>query len=392
MLSEALSSRLRTLAFCWIAVAGVAFVVVLFQHTAVGLTDGTGRPFGDDFINYWSSAYLSWHGRAAESYDWNAFHAFEKGVVGAALDFYHDSYPPVLPLLTAPLAFIPYVPALFVWLIVSWLCFYVALRAAAPHAVMLALATPAVFVNALGGQNGTWTAAILGGGLTLLDRRPLVAGALFGLLVVKPQLGILLPFALVAGGYWRAIAATAVTATALIAASYVLFGAETWTAYAQNLPVLRHLILEDGTGVWHRMLSVFVFARRLGVSVPVAYATQVVAALIAAAVVAAAWYRDLAPPAKYALLVLGTFLATPYLQDYDLVIGAFIVAWLVALDPGRIVPAPILIASGLILIAPLVAGALGKFTGYSCGPLFIAPAFAIAARAAWNEQSPVAPA
>ena len=64
-------------------------------------------------------------------------------MVGASLDAYHCSYPPVL-LLTTPLARMAHVPAL------------------------LALAAPAVFINAVGGQNSTWTAALFGGGLSLL--------------------------------------------------------------------------------------------------------------------------------------------------------------------------------------------------------------------------------
>src|ERR1019366_1904754 len=72
-------------------------------------SNGVGRPFGDDFINYWSGAFLALHGRAAEVYSFNGFHAFERGVAGAPIDFYHYSYPPVLLALTAPLAIIPYV-------------------------------------------------------------------------------------------------------------------------------------------------------------------------------------------------------------------------------------------------------------------------------------------
>ena len=383
-MSEALSNRLRVIAICWVAVAGAAFCFILYRHAQAGLTDGTGRPFGDDFINYWSGAYLAWHGRAGEIYNWNVFHAFEASTVGADLDFYHYSYPPVLLLLTAPLAFVPYVPALLIWTIAGWLCFYAALNAVRPGraTLLLALATPAVFINAIGGQNGTWTAALFGGGLTLLDRRPAAAGVLFGLLIYKPQLGILLPVALVASRHFRAVAAAAV----LVLASIFMFGIEPWAAYSHNLPVLRHLILEEGVGVWHRMLSVFVFARRLGLDVPASYAVQAIAALIAAGVVGLAWWRDVAAPARNALLVLGTMLATPYLQDYDLVIGAVVVAWLTLFSTAAEMPRPLLIAAGLILMAPFVAALLAKLTGLEYGPLFIAPAFIIAAPAALGKS------
>ena len=82
--------------------------------------------------------------------------------------------------------------------------------------------------------------------------------------------------------------------------------------------------------------------------------------------------------------MLGTWLATPYLQDYDLVIGAFVVLWLRELYPG--LPRPVLVSAGLILILPFVAAALANLTGFAFGPLFMAPAFVLAARAAFSPQ------
>jgi hypothetical protein len=40
--------------------------------------------------------------------------------------------------------------------------------------------------------------------LSLLERRPLLAGGLLGLLIYKLQLGLLIPVALLAGRHWRA--------------------------------------------------------------------------------------------------------------------------------------------------------------------------------------------
>jgi hypothetical protein len=86
---------------CYIAVAVVAYLVDLLRQTRDGLTDGMGRPFGDDFINFWAGPFLAWHQRSAEIYNFSAFHAFEQSVVGASLMGYHYSYPPTLLLLSA---------------------------------------------------------------------------------------------------------------------------------------------------------------------------------------------------------------------------------------------------------------------------------------------------
>jgi arabinofuranan 3-O-arabinosyltransferase len=360
---------------CWIIMAPVVYAIDLLQQTRDGLSDGVRRPFGDDFVNYWSGAFLASHGRTAEVYDFRAFHAFEASITGPHIDYYHYSYPPVLLLLTLPLAAVSYVPALGVWLATTWYGFYRSLLlTGGDDILLLSLATPALFVNALGGQNGALTAALLGGGLSLTDRRPLLAGVLFGLLAYKPHLGLMLPVALLAGRRWSALTAAAVMGVLLVSASIFAFGVDPWMDYIKHLAPIRTIILEDGTGVWHRMLSVFVFARRLGAGVEAAYALQAVSAVIAAACVIRSWLRDDPPHLRNAMVVVGTFLATPYLQDYDLVVGAFVVIWLLA--EARHAPArlqPIRAAIMAILTLPLITAPLGKATGLACGPIIFVP-------------------
>jgi hypothetical protein len=126
------------------------------------------------------------------------------------------------------------------------------------------------------------------------------------------------------------------------------------------------------------MISVFVLARRLGLDVGWAYAVQLVAAIAAAAVVARSWLRDDAPDIRNALMILGTCLATPYLQDYDFVVGAFVVVWLQAAG-GRagMTPRTIQIACAGILLLPLFNGSLSLMSGIAIGPLVIVPVFAL---------------
>ena len=220
-----------------------AYLIDLLGQTREGLSNGSGRPFGDDFVNYWSSAFLAFHGRAAEVYDFAAFHAFERSITGPNIQFYHYSYSPVLLILTLPLALLPYVPALGVWLIATWYGFYRALKLTGSEGVLLlSLAIPALFISAVGGQNGAVTAALLGGGLALVDRRPMVAGLLFGLLAYKPHLALMLPFALIAGRRWSTLGAAGATVMLLVSASAIAFGADRWLEYASNLTLLRTVI------------------------------------------------------------------------------------------------------------------------------------------------------
>src|SRR5665213_3493037 len=227
------SALIEKVARCYVAVTMMVYVVDLLRQTRDGLTDGAGRPFGDDFVNFWSGPFLAWHQRAAEIYNFDAFHAFEQSVVGEHLQGYHYSYPPTLLVLMVPLAFVPYVPALFIWIAGGWFAFYRALRLAMPkgRTLLFALATPAVFINTVGGQNGTWTAALFGAGLGLLDRQPIVAGGLLGLLIYKPQFGILIPLALLAGRRWQAMAAAAMASAGLIAIAALCWGPEIFVDY-----------------------------------------------------------------------------------------------------------------------------------------------------------------
>jgi arabinofuranan 3-O-arabinosyltransferase len=380
MRTAAVPNTVITVARSFVAAALFGYFFDLLQQTHNHLINAVGRPFGDDWVNYWSAGYLALHGRAAEIYDIHAFHAFQQTIVGSPLDGYHYSYPPVMLLLTAPFALMPYVPALFVWLSASWYAFYRALRLAMPGrgVLLLALATPAVLINAVGGQNGCWTAALLGGGLSLLERRPYLAGGLLGLLICKPQLGLLIPVALIAGRHWRAFAAASVTAGALLAASALWFGVDVWAEYLRNLGVLRQTILEDGSGVWHRFVSVFVAARRLGAPVEAAYLIQALTGALACVAVAWVWFRETRAGVRNAVLVLGTCLATPYLQDYDLVFGALAVAWLWQCPVAEKFERPLQISAGLLLLLPLLAAALAHLTGIAFGPLFIVPLFVVA--------------
>jgi Glycosyltransferase family 87 len=372
-------ARLKLIAWFWLVIAGAVYVADLLHQTQDGLSDGVSRAFGDDFVNYWSAAFLAAHGRAAEIYDFAAFHLFEQSVSGPNIGFYHYSYPPLLLLLTLPLVLIPYVPALGIWLVTTWYGFYRALKLATDQGVfLLSLATPALFVNAVGGQNGALTAMLLGGGLVLQARRPIVAGILFGCLAYKPHLALLLPFALIAGRRWWTIGATGATAILLVAASALLFGPHRWIEYADNVAQLRAAILEDGTGVWHRMLSVFVFARRLGADVGTAYAMQAAFAAVAAFFVARSWWRDEPAHLRNAMVIVGTCLATPYLQDYDLVVSAFVVVWLKAAEERSRMPVRwIRAAMAVMLLLPLLAAPLAKLTGLALGPLFVIPVFAL---------------
>src|SRR3546814_8773713 len=104
-------------------------------------------------------------------------------------------------LLVWPFGQLPYIWSLAVWSFL-WLGLYlwtsIVGRSDTKILLLALLLAPATFANFSDGQNGFLTGALLIGGLRLLGTKPIVAGILFGILTVKPQLGIRLPFALLA--------------------------------------------------------------------------------------------------------------------------------------------------------------------------------------------------
>ncbi|HVH80009.1 MAG TPA: glycosyltransferase family 87 protein, partial [Stellaceae bacterium] len=191
----------------------------VIDHTRTGLINGSGEQLGVDFINYWSGARFGANGEAARAYDLAAFDEFQRSVIGPAAQFKMYVYPPVAMMLSLPLATLPFVCALIAWTALgAGFCLWSLARVIGYRLAALAtFGAPAAFLNILTGQNGYFTAGLLGTGLAVLERRPILAGVLFGLLAYKSHLGVLLPLALILGGYWRTVAAAAATVAILLA-------------------------------------------------------------------------------------------------------------------------------------------------------------------------------
>ena len=98
------------------------------------------------------------------------------------------------------------------------------------------LASPASLLCGVTGETAYFTSALLLFGFAALPTRPLLAGLAFGLLTLKPQLGVLIPFFLLARGDWRAILAASATALGLVALSCLAFPPSLWLLWAHTLP------------------------------------------------------------------------------------------------------------------------------------------------------------
>ena len=313
------------LGICIISVAGWVAV-------SNGLIDRNGKPVGTDFSNVYAAGTLTWQGRPAEAYVPALQHAAETAVFGGReVPFYGWHYPPFFFAVAVLVAAVPYGWGLSIWLAASLAAYLAAMRAILPRpeTLLIAAAFPAVFVNIGHGQNGFLTAALLGGSLHLLERRPSLAGVLIGCLAYKPQFGVLIPFAMLAGGRWSTIGAAIATVAALIALSFVMLGGSVWHAFADSMNFTQTVVLEQGGTGWEKIQSVFSAVRMWGAGVQTAYAVQFALALMLAASLAWLWHGDAAFELKASALATASLLATPYVLDYDLVVLAVAIVFFV---------------------------------------------------------------
>lgn len=346
----------------------LAFAVVLAGAYLNGnwLFDAAGRPIANDFVNVFAAGRLALEGHAALAYDWTVHKATEVQAVGYDFGSYYGwHYPPTFLFAAASLALLPYTAAALASLAVTLPLYATSIRGVAGDRAgwFLALGFPAVLWNVTAGQNGFLTAALIGGTLLFVERRPVLAGVLLGLLTYKPHFGLLFPFALIAGGYWRVLSTASLTAFCMIAASVAVFGGETWIAFARWMPVTSRVVLGEGGADFDRLQSLFGFVRAHGGGMALAWAVQGVAAFTALAAVCALWRSRASYELKAAALSCGALLATPYLYMYDLVALAVPVAFLVriALAHGFTRAEAIMLPAGaaLLLIYPYVKTQVG---------------------------------
>ena len=307
-------------------------------------------------------AFYGWGLRHCPEQDWMVYYAAVHGFLTGQLPLIFDAsrltadinqrfagwlstplglhpwvYPPSFLLLFLPLGMVPPLMSAVLFQLVSLAGVFAAVwhwqRTRLARGVLLfgLLLFPAAPLDVMVGQNGFMMAALLLGGLGLLERRPLWAGALLGLLSAKPQLALLVPLALVAARQWRALGAAGVSALGLALGSLWVFGAEIWRVWfgvvSGTAPAYR---------IWADVgrlngINVYACVRVLGGGEGLANLAQLVAVLVAAGAVLWGFRRALGarPELRAALLLAATILAEPHGSAADAVLVGLAVGLLV---------------------------------------------------------------
>lgn len=293
-----------------------AFYALALRHEA-----------GPDWMVFYTGARLYWDGNLPLLFDGARFtaaiNAQFAGWLAKPLDFLPWVNPPQFLFFVLPFALLPFALAYASFELASIAALLAALRLWADErarwslAIFALLFCPATAFTIFVGQSSFLTAALLVAGLALLPKRPLVAGVLLGLLAYKPQFCLMLPFALLAGRHYRAIASGLATAALLIGASILLVGVEPWRQW---------LDFARGTGALYQHWSVtarltdqsvYGCLFLLGAPPFAATAAQMLAIAFAAVAVAWCFHRPMPAPTRAAVALIATLLAAPHVSTAD---------------------------------------------------------------------------
>jgi hypothetical protein len=295
--------------------AVVVLTAVQTTHNGVGLG---GAPLFYDFEAFYEAGRFALHGDAAGAYDDARMIAAQHAAFPGMTLKLPWNYPPTFQLLLAPLAALPYVVAWILWSVAGYAAFAATLqRGTDGRPAALMVLAPAAAINLFYGQNGLFSAALLCGGISLLDRRPRLAGVLLGLLSCKPQLAVLAPLLLLAGGHWRALVAAVVSQALLSGATLVMFGEAPWLAFLGKL-LHPDTVVTSSSSDWRAVPSMMTFARTIGLPAAAASALHMLTAAVAVAAAAWSWRKTNDVGVRAAMAGAATVLISPYLRAYDL--------------------------------------------------------------------------
>jgi hypothetical protein len=287
--------------------------------------------------------------------------------------------PPPLAWLVTPLLALPFTVALVVWTLLLVAALVLTWHLLAPPGRLVKAAHLALWLGlfpvAFGvmvGQPGALIAAIVATSWWLISRgRPVWAGLVLSLVVIKPQLALLVPICLLASGHAKTFGAWFAASIFIALVALALLGPDGVARY-------RDVLAETQSPAWD-ITRRYSISGLLGLG-PLLYATQLLVVIVTLLV---AWrHRHTGVEVPIAAGIIGSLLFTPYLafQDFLMLVVA---GWLLLrtrLDPWQVgllvagyallqlalvvLAVPILLAEALLLMS-LLAGSRAKSVRWS---------------------------
>jgi hypothetical protein len=371
--------NIRVLAIAGVACTALIAIVYVWKISWVAPIprDATTLVIGRDFLNFWMYGRAAWLPNPGRFYDPQLYNEALAALLGPGYPGQNWSYPPSIMLLAAPFGRLGYFPALLCWTAAGvGLFIWVARRAVGDNRLLVAiLFSPAAIFCLMSGQSSLITAAMLLTIVSCLDRRPVLAGILIGLLTLKPQLGLLFPVMLAASGRWRVFIVAALTTVLIVGVTAAVFGPQVWLDYLVKGIPTQNLVLVDPERVGTPFYpTIFMNVRGADASYAVAMTVQACFSALAAGLVfwAYRFRKDADPQLLTALFFACSVCVGPYLLSYDTL--ALVCLAVMLLAAGKLDVTGQIIAK-LVYWLPLIQIGLGQF--HIPGPALIPAAFAI---------------
>jgi Glycosyltransferase family 87 len=308
------------------------------------------EPIGIDFHTYEAAARVALRDGWSHLYDQAAVAIEQKRLMVDQASQPFISTPPVA-WLAATLAPLPYMTEYYVWAVVTFAAYALAVAwSATSHGLtrwiaVLAAIAPWWVLHAvhLGQVVPLVAAAVVVAWRLLREKRDVAAGLVLSLILLKPNTAFVVPLGLLVAARYRAFVTWSVAAAVLAAIALLTMGVDAVSAYVNQLAAP----LPGGA-------SSLTLEGALGVSGVVALALR---AFITGIALTAVFRLRSSPGLVIATGVLGSLLAAPYLHGSDLCLlsaAAWIVweerpvlAWRVPLALGWLAASPFADAGGL---------------------------------------------
>ena len=185
---------------------------------------------------------------------------------------------------------------------------------------ILAAGSPAFFTLIRYAQLSGLSLLLLSLALVALVRdRRFLAGVVIGLMVFKPQLGVVIGLVMILAGEWRIVAGAVLAASAELAGAWLVGGSNVMRQYVGVLVTLARdpSLVQIYPGEVHSLRG---FVHLLTASPLVLSVASILAVVAAVWIGLRAWKSGMPVTMKWGVLVVLTVLASPHLLTYDLIL------------------------------------------------------------------------
>ncbi len=372
----------------WLLVAEVFAAKMLprLAYLTAGRQMANDSPCGRpecDFSQFWPAGVLARAHQFGALYDPAGFWAARKLLLLPTAGRIDWIYPPPMLLPSMLISNLPFEWAFAAWTVGLTVLTILILRWARLSwpVVIIGLLSPASLWNVELGQVGALMGALLLAALLMAARAPKRAGALAGLLILKPQIALLLPAVFLARRWFAGIIAATITVVAVLLLTLVTLHLDVWRAYLTAGTASAASILRAPFALGYQQFGVSVFwmLRSFGAGPGFSDAAQALATATAMAAAYVLWRRDTTDvPSKAAITICLSLLATPYGFTYDMVAYSLALAMMAQSRNWQIDP-----LDAILFLWPALCPVVVMRTGLLLTPLVVALA---ALRTAWQAR------